>query len=151
MLIINAVTSTVLLHKLLTVDCFRNAIFCRRIMQDGLIYDKLAITHTRYFLQEVYRIELQVVASFFLYRAISVSVLHIELFVDSSDFDLDNVLDIYSIAQLPIIDLIALLILTEKSFTANWRLVLIFMSLSNATNLRNPRRWSFVTNHIYYF
>ena len=109
-------------------------------MQDGLIYDKLAIAHARYFLQEVYRIELQVVASFFLYRAISVSVLHIELFVDSSDFDLDNVLDIYSIAQLPIIDLIALLVLTKKSFTANWRLVLIFMSLSNATNLRNPRR-----------
>ena len=108
-------------------------------MQDGLIYDKLAIAHAWYFLQEVDWIELQIVASFFLYRAILVPVLHIELFVDSSDFDLDDVLDVYSIAQLSIIDLTALFVLTQKSFSANWRPVLIFMSLCNATNLRNPR------------
>ena len=88
-------------------------------MQDGLIYDKLAIAHTRYFLQEVYRIKLQVVACLFLYRSISIIILLIKLFVDSCDFDLDDVFDINSIAQLPIIYLTALLVLTEKSFAAN--------------------------------
>ena len=88
-------------------------------MQDGLIYDKLAIAHARYFLQEVYRIKLQVVASLLLYRSISIIVLLIELFIDSCDFDLDDVFDINSIAQLPIIYLTALLVLTEKSFAAN--------------------------------
>ena len=116
-------------------------------MQDGLIYDKLAIAHAWYFLQEVDWIELQIVASFFLYRAIFVSVLHIELFVDSSDFDLDDVLDVDSLTQLPIVNLIALLVLTEKCFAADGRFCLIFMSLRHATDLRNPRRCSFVSHH----
>ena len=104
-------------------------------MQNGLIYDKLAIAHARYFLQEVYWIKLQVVASLLLYRSISIIVLLIELFIDSCDFDLDDVFDINSIAQLPIIYLTALLVLTEKSFTAHGRLVLILMGLFNATDL----------------
>ena len=140
-----------LLHELLTVDCFRNTILRRRIMQDGLIYDKLAIAHARYFLQEVYRIKLQVVACLFLYWSISIIVLLIELFVDSCNFDLDDVFDINSIAQLFIIYLTALFVLAEKSFTANGRLVLILMGFFNAADLWDPRWWSFVTIHINYF
>ena len=82
---------------------------------------------------------MQVVTRFFLYTAIFVIIWLVELFINGCNFDLDDVFDINSIAQLLIVNLIALLVLTKKSFTAYGRLVLIFMSLLNATDLRNPR------------
>ena len=82
---------------------------------------------------------MQVVTRFFLNTAIFVIIWLVELFINGCNFDLDDVFDINSIAQLLIVNLIALLVLTKKSFTAYGRLVLIFMSLLNATDLRNPR------------
>ena len=76
-------------------------------MKDRLIYEEVSITHARYFLHEVDRVELQVIGRLFNLcscHAVARPSLHIKLFVELRHVDIDKVFDVLGILELVLID-----------------------------------------------
>ena len=140
-------SSPSLLHKLLPVDCLRYPVLGCRVVQDRLVHEEVSISHTWHFLEEVDWVELQIVVRFV--PAVA-SGLDKQFLVEGGDIDFDEVLDVFGISELLVVDRVALFVLLKQGFTANWRLDLVLVGLHNSADLASCHTVALHNVHLYF-
>ena len=101
-------------------------------MQDRLVHKEVSISHTWHFLEEVDWVELQIVVRFI--SAVA-SGLDKQFLIEGCDIDVDEVLDVFGVSELLVVDRVALFVLLKQCFAADWRLNLVLVGLHNSADL----------------